>query len=64
MSRIYSFSAVSGTVHQQPVTPLNKPEPPEHWSDMRDAVDFRPVCQQGGTLTGNALVDQKTMVLF
>jgi para-nitrobenzyl esterase len=37
------------------------PELPEPWSDVRDAIDFGPICPQGGALANNTLADQKAI---
>ena len=37
------------------------PEPPEPWQDIREALDFGPICPQGGSLADNALADNQVI---
>ena len=37
------------------------PEPPESWQDVKDALDFGPICPQGGSLADNALADNQVI---
>jgi len=37
------------------------PEPPESWEGVKDALDFGPICPQGGSLADNALADNQVI---
>ena len=37
------------------------PEPPESWPDVKEALDFGPICPQGGSLADHALADNQVI---
>jgi len=37
------------------------PEPPESWEGVKDALEYGPICPQGGSLADNALADNQVI---